>query len=140
MYAARYGLSTAIIERMMPGNQIINAERIENFPGFPQGVSGAELAPLMQEQAMNSGAQFLMDEVTGLALDGPYKIVMTSGDRHRARALIVAAGSSLRTLGIPGEEELYGSGVSHCATCDGRFSPGRWWVSREVATRRRTRP
>ena len=124
MYAARYGLSTAIIERMMPGNQIINAERIENFPGFPQGVSGAELAPLMHEQAMNSGAGFLMDEVTGLALDDPYKIVMTSGDRYRARALIVAAGSSLRTLGIPGEEELYGSGVSHCATCDGPLFTG----------------
>ena len=124
MYAARYGLRTAIIERMMGGNQIINVEKIENFPGFPQGVSGAELGPLMQEQAMDAGAEFLMEEATGVVLDGPYKVITTTDGDYRARALIVAAGSSLRKLGIPGEEELYGSGVSHCATCDGPLFVG----------------
>jgi thioredoxin reductase (NADPH) len=124
MYAARYGLRTAIIERMMGGNQIINVEKIENFPGFPQGISGAELGPLMQEQAMDAGAEFLMTEATGVVLDGPYKVITTDDGDYRARALIVAAGSSLKKLGIPGEEELYGRGVSHCATCDGPLFRG----------------
>ena len=124
MYAARYGLKTAIIEQMMVGNQIINVEKIENFPGFPQGVSGAELGPLMQEQAMNAGAQFLMAEAAGIVLDDPYRVIATTEDTYRAKALIVAAGSRLRKLGIRGEEELYGSGVSHCATCDGPLFRG----------------
>ena len=119
MYAARYGLRTAIIEQMMAGNQIINVERIEDFPGFPQGISGAELVPQMLEQAMDAGAEFVMAEATGMVLDGSYKILATTEGSYRSRALIVAAGSRLRKLGIPGEEELYGSGVSHCATCDG---------------------
>ncbi len=108
----------------MAGNQIINVERIENFPGFTEGVSGAELSPLIQEQAMNAGAEFVMDEVTGLALDGAHKVVTTHSGSYRARALIVAAGSTLRTLGVPGEEELYGKGISHCATCDGPMFRG----------------
>ena len=119
MYAARYGLRTAIIEQMMAGNQIINVERIEDFPGFPQGISGAELVPQMLEQAMDAGAEFVMAEATGMVLDGSYKILATTEGNYRSRALIVAAGSRLRKLGIQGEEELYGSGVSHCATCDG---------------------
>ena len=119
MYAARYGLRTAIIEQLMGGNQVINVAKIEDFPGFPQGISGAELAPLMQEQAMDVGAQFLLAEATGIVLDEPYMVVTTTEDNYRAKALIVAAGSSLRKLGIPREEEFYGSGVSHCATCDG---------------------
>ena len=119
MYATRYGLRTAIIEQMMAGNQIINVERIEDFPGFPQGISGAELVPQMLEQAMDAGAEFVMAEATGMVLDGSYKILATTEGNYRSRALIVAAGSRLRKLGIPGEEELYGSGVSHCATCDG---------------------
>ena len=124
MYAARYGLKTAIIEQMMPANQFINAETIENFPGFPQGISGADLGASLQEQAMNAGAQFLMAEATGLVLDEPYVLVTTTEENYRSKALIVAAGSSLRKLGIPGEEELYGSGVSHCATCDGPLFAG----------------
>lgn len=121
MYGARYGLRTAVIERMMSGNQIINVERIEDFPGFPQGVSGAELGPLMQEQAMNAGARFLIEEVTGLSLKGQHKVVTTYDGAHKAKALIIAAGSTLRTLGLPREEELYGRGLSHCASCDGPF-------------------
>ena len=124
MYGARYGLKTAVIERMMPGNQIINVERIEDFPGFLQGVSGAELAAQMQEQAMNAGAEFLMAEATGATLDGPYRIVATTEGTCTAKAVIIAAGSKLRKLGISMEEELYGSGVSHCATCDGPLFSG----------------
>ena len=124
MYAARYGLRTAIIEQMMAANQIINVERIENFPGFPQGISGAELGSLMQEQAMSAGAKFVMAEATGLVLDEPYRVVSTTEEGYRAKAVIVASGSGLRRMGIQGEEELYGNGVSHCATCDGPLFMG----------------
>ena len=124
MYAANYGLRTGLIEQMMGGAQIINIEKIENFPGFPEGVAGAELAPAVQEQCMNAGVEFIMGEATGVTRDGEYKVVATDSGEFRGRAVIVAAGSSLRTLGIPGEEELNGRGVSNCATCDGPMFMG----------------
>ena len=119
LYAARYGMRTAIIEKMMGGAQIINIEKIENFPGFPQGISGAELGPAVQEQAMDAGVEFVIAEASGVSRDGKHKVVASDAGVHRAKAVIVAAGSSLRQLGILGEEELFGRGVSHCATCDG---------------------
>lgn len=125
MYASQYGLKTGLIERMMGGAQIINIEKIENFPGFPQGISGAELAPAVQEQAMNAGAEFIMGDVTSISSDGDYKLVSSDAGAHRAKTVIIAAGSTLRQLGIPGEEELFGRGVSHCATCDGPLYMGQ---------------
>jgi thioredoxin reductase (NADPH) len=124
MYAARYGLKTGLMERMMGGAQIINVEKIENFPGFPQGVSGAELAPAVQEQAMDAGAEFIMGEAKSVSRDGDYKMVASDAGSYRAKAVIVAAGSRLRQLGIRGEEEFNGRGVSHCATCDGPLYRG----------------
>ena len=121
MYAARYGLRTGLIEQMMGGAQIINLEKIENFPGFPEGISGAELGPSVQEQAMDAGAEFIMAEATEITRDGDYKVVSCDSGAYRAKAAIVAAGSTLRHLGIPGEEQFDGRGVSHCATCDGPF-------------------
>ena len=125
MYAARYGLSTGLIERMMGGAQIINVERIENFPGFPEGIAGAELAPALQEQAMNAGVEFIMDEAAQVTRDGDFKQVVGDGGSYRARAVIIATGSRLRSAGIPGEERLRDRGVSHCATCDGPMSMGQ---------------
>ena len=125
MYAARYGLSTGLIERMMGGAQIINVERIENFPGFPEGIAGAELAPALQEQAMNAGVEFIMDEATQVTRDGDFKQLVGDGGSYRARAVIIATGSRLRSAGIPGEERLRDRGVSHCATCDGPMSMGQ---------------
>ena len=125
MYAARYGLSTGLIEQMMGGAQIINVEKIDNFPGFPQGISGAELGPVVQEQAMDAGAELIMAEATGISLDGRYRVVSSDGGDYRAKTVIVAAGSTLRRLGIPGEDELYGRGVSQCATCDGPLYMGQ---------------
>ncbi len=119
LFAARHGMSTAIIEKMMGGAQIINIEKIENFPGFPQGISGAELGPAVQEQAMDAGVEFIIAEASGVSRDGDQKVVASDAGQHRGKAVIVAAGSNLRQLGIPGEEELFGRGVSHCATCDG---------------------
>jgi thioredoxin reductase (NADPH) len=124
IYAARYGLRTAVIEQMMSGAQIINVEKIENFPGFPEGISGAELAPAAQEQAMNAGAEFILAEASQVSRDRDYKIVSTDSGDYRAKTVIVAAGSRLRHLGIPGEAELNGRGVSHCATCDGPMFMG----------------
>ena len=126
IYSARHGLSTAIVEEMMAGAQIINLERIENFPGFPQGIAGYELGPSTQEQAMDAGVEIQMDTVTDVNADGDYlQVVGDGGSTYRAKAVIMAAGSSLRTLGIPGEEEFNGRGVSHCATCDGPMYMGQ---------------
>ena len=126
IYASRYGLNTAIVEQMMAGAQIINLEKIENFPGFPQGIAGYELGPATQEQAMNAGVEVLMDTVTEVSVDGDYlRVTGDMGGSYRGKAVIMAAGSSLRSLGIPGEEEFEGRGVSHCATCDGPLYMGQ---------------
>lgn len=124
MYAARHGLRTGIIERMMGGASIINVEKVENFPGFPEGIMGADLAAMTQEQAMTSGAEFIMGEVSGITSSGDYRVVSADSGELRAKAVIVAAGSTLRLLGIPGEEEFMGRGVSQCATCDGPLYSG----------------
>jgi len=125
MFGARHGLKTGLIEQIMGGSQIINIEKIENFPGFPQGIAGAELAPAVQEQAMNAGAEFIMAEATGVSREGNYKVIATDAGEYRAKAVIMAAGSTLRKLGIPGEEEMFGRGVSNCATCDGPLYMGQ---------------
>jgi thioredoxin reductase (NADPH) len=125
MYAARCGLGIAVVERMGAGGQIAAAERIENFPGFPQGVTGAELGPLLHEQAEAAGAEFVLDTVEGMAIDGDWRIVNAASEPLKARTVIVAAGSTLRSLGVPGEEAFLGRGVSHCASCDGHFFVGQ---------------
>ena len=124
MYAARHGLSVGVIERMMGGASIINVEKIENYPGFPEGIMGADLAAMTQEQAMNAGADFVMGEVSGLSQQGDYRVVETDAGEYRGKTVIIAAGSTLRLLGIPGEEEFMGRGVSQCATCDGPLYSG----------------
>ena len=126
IYSARYGMRSAIVEQMMAGAQIINLEKIENFPGFPQGIAGYELGPATQEQAMNAGVEVLLDTVVRVSADGDYLVVESDGgDTYRSKAVIMAAGSSLRPLGIPGETEFEGRGVSHCATCDGPLYMGQ---------------
>ena len=124
MYTARHGLRTGIIERMMGGASIINVEKVENFPGFPEGIMGADLAAMTQEQAMTSGAEFIMGEVSGISTNGDYHTVSADSGDLQAKAVIIAAGSTLRFLGIPGEEEFTGRGVSQCATCDGPLYSG----------------
>jgi thioredoxin reductase (NADPH) len=125
IHAGRGGLSVAVVERLSVGGQIASAERIENFPGFPQGVSGVELGPLLHEQAEAAGAEFILDTVAGITLDGDRRVVACAEATLRARAVVVAAGSALRSLGIPGEARLFGKGVSHCASCDGHFFAGQ---------------
>ena len=125
MIAARHGLRTIVVDRMGVGGQIVNAERIENFPGFPQGLGGHELGPLLHEQAEAAGAEFMLDTVEALLLEGRQRTVVCAGETLRAPAVIIAAGSTLRALGIPGEEKFAGKGVSHCASCDGPFFRGQ---------------
>lgn len=121
LYAARSRLPTLLIERAMPGGQIVNAELVENYPGFPGGISGAELASLMERQATKYGIEIAMAEVEEVEIAGEQKTVRTSEGQYHAKALIIAGGSEHSKLGVPGEEEFRGRGVSYCATCDGAF-------------------
>lgn len=123
--AARHGLAVTVVESLGAGGQVMNVETIHNFPGFAQGVSGYELGPLLQEQAEAAGAEFALDTVQALEIDGRDRLVRCAGQTLRSRAVIVAAGSSKRHLGVPGEERLQGRGVSHCASCDGPLFGGR---------------
>lgn len=125
LYAARAGLSVGVFERMMAGGQMGETEKVDNYPGFPEGVGGFDLALSMQEQFMRFGAEFVNEEVTELKdVDKEIKILTTPYDTYGARAVIVATGARSRKLGAPGEEELSGRGVSYCATCDGGFFKG----------------
>lgn len=121
LYASRAGLKATLLERLMSGGQVVNAEKIENFPGFPDGISGAEFGPLLQDQAMKYGMEIQLTEVMKLRQQDPYWILETYDGEILAKAVIIAGGSTLRTLGVTGEEELVGAGVSYCATCDGAF-------------------
>jgi thioredoxin reductase (NADPH) len=121
--AARHGLKTVVVEGTGAGGQVINVDHVDNFPGLPQ-TAGYELGPLLQEQAETAGAEFMLATVEAIELDGNDRLVKTSDGTLRARAVIVAAGSSKRALGVPSEERLQGRGVSHCASCDGPLFRG----------------
>jgi thioredoxin reductase (NADPH) len=125
MYGARFGLRTCLVEHMAAGGQVLNVEKIENFPGFPEGIAGFDLGPIVQEQAEAAGAEFVMDTAVGLELDGERRVLRCEGAELSARSVIIAAGSSMRSLGIPGEAEFVGKGVSHCASCDAPFYVGK---------------
>jgi len=121
LHTSRSGLRSLVIERMMPGGQIFNAAQVENMPGFVDPISGIELSEHLQDQATRTGLEIEMSEVTGLEAADPYWLVHKYDGDIRARAVIVAGGSSFKKLGLDKEEELHGSGVSFCATCDGPF-------------------
>jgi thioredoxin reductase (NADPH) len=124
-FAARHGLKVVVVERVGAGGQIINAERIENFPGFPGGIAGHELGPLLHEQAEAAGAEFALDTVAAVELAGTHRAVRGAADAWRARAVVIAAGSAPRPLGIAGEQQFLGRGVSYCAACDGPLFAGQ---------------
>jgi thioredoxin reductase (NADPH) len=125
LFGARYGLSVLVLEANIPGGHLISIEKIEDFPGFPDGIAGYDLCPTVQRQAADQGVEFQRAEVSGLeAQDGLWSVV-TDEEKHRAKAVIVATGSQLKNLGVPGEEKLMGRGVSHCASCDGPLYNGQ---------------
>ena len=121
MYSSRLGMKTLLVERLIPGGQIINVERIEDYPGLPEGISGADFSSKVQEQAIASGTEFAMSEVTGIRKSGQEWIVETYEGEEATKSVIIAGGSTLDKLNVPGENELVGAGVSYCATCDGAF-------------------
>ena len=125
IYGARARLKTLLIERGEIGGQVASAEVIENFPGFPDGISGRELSRLMREQAERHGLEILHDEAIGFELSPARKLIKTRRGDIGAKALILALGSTRERLMVPGEEELLGRGVSYCATCDGPLFRGR---------------
>lgn len=126
LYAARAGLSVAVFERMGPGGQMTQTERLDNYPGFAEGVDAFELSFAMASQAERFGAERVSDEVVDLNVDAVKKLLTcASGVQYSARAVIVATGAEPRELGVSGEAELRGRGVSYCATCDGGFFRGK---------------
>jgi thioredoxin reductase (NADPH) len=121
IYSARANLAPLIVSGKDLGGSMALTERVENYPGFPDGIGGFELAQLMQKQAERFGAEVAMDEVVEVDLSAEPFEVKTYGGLEAGRALVVATGRSPRKLGVPGEEEFAGRGVSSCATCDGYF-------------------
>src|SRR5512136_265047 len=121
LYAARANLNPVVITGQDLGGQIATTTDVENFPGFPEGLTGPQLTELMQKQAEHFGARLEFDSIVSVDLkQSPFKLKGNSVE-YEARALIVATGASPRKLGVTGEKEMIGRGVSYCATCDGFF-------------------
>jgi len=121
LYTSRARLNTLLIERGLVGGLITETELVENYPGFPEGISGLELGQLMHQQATKYGLEILLAEITGLELKRGHKIIKTTEGNFTAKAVIIASGSERLKLGVPGEKEFAGKGVSYCATCDAAF-------------------
>ena len=123
--AARLGRKTHVLTGPELGGRLLSIERIDGYPGFPDGIPGYDLGPIIQEQAVGAGAEFAASEATALhATDGHWRATTGNGEL-RARTAVIATGTTLKTLGIPGEEQLRGKGVSHCASCDAPLLRGR---------------
>jgi len=125
LYCARSRLNTLLIEKGIMGGQITNAEQVENYPGFPKGISGIDLGRLIYEQATSYGLKTLPAEVTKVVPGQRHNLVSTSEGDFVSESVIIASGSQYRKLGVPGEDELLGKGVSYCATCDAPLFKGK---------------
>jgi thioredoxin reductase (NADPH) len=121
IYTSRARLNSLLIERGLVGGQILNAEKVDNYPGFPEGISGLELGESMHQQATKYGLKTIIAEATGIERQPKQIVVKTTEGNFTAKAVIIASGSERRKLGIPGEEVFTGKGVSYCATCDAAF-------------------
>lgn len=125
LYAARAGLDTLVLEKLSAGGQMAQSDRIDNYPGFEEGIDGFSLAEKMRRQAERFGAKSEYAEVTRLELAAEPKTLETSEGTFRGRTVVYAAGASPRELGVAGEAELAGRGVAYCAACDGMFYKGK---------------
>ncbi|HNW59779.1 MAG TPA: thioredoxin-disulfide reductase [bacterium] len=125
IYTGRAQLNPLLISGMERGGQVTLTNDLENFPGFPEGVSGFDMYQLFEKQALRFGMEVLYDVVESVELEGPVKRVRTATQTYEARSVIIATGSNPLRLGIPGEERYIGKGVSYCATCDGFFFTGK---------------
>jgi thioredoxin reductase (NADPH) len=126
IYTARAKLNPLVFEgSVTAGGALMNTTDVENFPGFPDGILGPDLMDGLRKQAERFGAELVTDDVVEVDLTSTPKVVKTATDTHHARVVIIATGSKYRELGVPGEKELSGHGVSWCATCDGFFFRGQ---------------
>lgn len=121
IYCARSGMKTLLVERAILGGQVSLCSAIENYPGFPSGISGVELAARFEDQAKKFGVETVWGEVQKITTDGSLKKVELMDGTYSAKTMIIAIGTEPKKLDIPGEKELLGKGVSYCATCDGAF-------------------
>ncbi|MBW7897631.1 Thioredoxin reductase [Candidatus Brocadiaceae bacterium B188] len=125
VYTCRALLKTVIFEKQVVGGQLVGTDLIENYPGFPEVISGVDLIQRMEAQAKRFGAEIRYEEVMKVQVENGLKIVTTDTDTYGSHAVILAAGAEPKKLGVPGEKEFYGRGVSYCATCDGAFFKGK---------------
>ncbi len=125
LYAARAGLSVALVEQAFAGGQASTTDMLENYPGFPGGIGGPELMMRFEEQAQKYGMESKYGTVTEVELDGEVKRAVIDGETVEAKAIILCMGAKRRELGVPGEAMNVGRGVSYCATCDGAFYRGK---------------
>lgn len=124
VYTSRANLSTLMIERGIPGGQMANTEDVENYPGF-ESILGPELSNKMFEQREEIGAEYAYGDIKEIVDGKEYKVVKAGSKEYKARAVIIAAGAEYKKIGVPGEKELGGRGVSYCAVCDGAFFKGK---------------
>lgn len=124
VYTSRANLSTLMIERGIPGGQMANTEDVENYPGF-ESILGPELSNKMFEHAKKFGAEYAFGDIKEVIDGKEYKVVKAGSKEYKARAVIIAAGAEYKKIGVPGEKELGGRGVSYCAVCDGAFFKGK---------------
>lgn len=125
LYAARAGLDVMLIERLSAGGQMNLTEKIDNYPGFPEGVDGFQLSMDMQQQAERFGAKTKYAEVLKLELEGECKSVQTNEGEYLAKTVVISTGANPRQLGVAREKEMIGKGVGYCAHCDGMFYRGK---------------
>ena len=125
LYAARAGLDTLVIEQLYAGGQMAQTHKIDNYPGFPEGIDGFSLAQQMEQQAKQFGVNTANTRVKQLQLEGQLKRIETEDGSFLARAVVIATGATPRKLGLPREQELTGRGVAYCAACDGMFNRGK---------------
>lgn len=125
LYAVRAGLSSFIIEQMTVGGEIVATDRLDNFPAFPEGISGAEFGMLLQQQMDNLNVPIRYAQVEKVVLDKDPKEIMTSAGTYEGKTVLIATGTEPNLLGVDGELELRGRGVSYCATCDAAFFRGK---------------
>lgn len=121
LYAARAGLSVVVLEKLSAGGQMALTSQIDNYPGFPEGIDGFDLADNMQQQAERFGAQSELAEVTSVRLDGEVKVIESSEGTFYGKTVVISTGATPRELGLPNEKALVGQGVNYCAHCDGMF-------------------
>jgi len=121
LYNARARLNVLLLERLAPGGQVLTTDWVENYPGFPDGISGFELMDRMKTQAEKFGLKIQSEEATKLELSEKRKVVLTAGGPFETKAIILCCGATWKKLGVEGEDKLIGKGVSFCATCDGPF-------------------